>query len=91
MATLRQFLVDQSTMPQGSTVREHLESPLPAGSGGGGGFIYSKEPIQVTQTEILVIAERELISVSDRVPIVIEVERVGIGIDENEILEVTDG
>jgi len=32
MATLRQFLIDQSTVPQGSTVREHLENP---GSGQG--------------------------------------------------------
>lgn len=33
MATLRQFLIDQSTVPQGSTVREHLDNPS---SGGGG-------------------------------------------------------
>jgi hypothetical protein len=35
MATLRQFLIDQSTVPQGSTVREHLENPGSGGTGPG--------------------------------------------------------
>lgn len=44
--TLRQFLINQSTVPQGSTVREHLDNPLTGGTGDG-------ETIYITASEVV--------------------------------------
>jgi hypothetical protein len=66
MATLRQFLVDQSTVPQGSTVREHLENPGSGGTGPG-------ETVFVA--EVLVVLDQSPIEVevADVVPVEVEV------------------
>ncbi len=36
MATLREFIRDQSSLPAGNTIRDHIENPL---EGGGGGLL----------------------------------------------------
>lgn len=89
MATLRQFLIEQSSLPVGNTVRDHLEHP--ATIGGGGGFIYSKEPIQVSDNEILQVTDTELLGINVTENLVIERESVILQLDESEILEVEDG
>lgn len=89
MATLREFVIFQSTLAAGNTVRDHLENPAIIGSGAG--FIYSKEPIQVSESEILQIADTEILGSNERENLIMETEGIVLQMDESEILEVEDG
>ncbi len=49
MATLREFILNQSTLPTGNTVRDHIQNP---GSGGGGGTVIMSGAVTVDVEEI---------------------------------------
>ena len=59
MASLREYILSQSTLPTGSTIREHLENPISAGTGGGGDVYIgqSLEATVVTATSAHVLCE----------------------------------
>ncbi len=92
MVTLREYILEQSTLPTGNTVRNHILNPGDGGGGGGeGGFIYTKEPIQVFDNEILQVSNREEVDISESVILEQEADGTVIIVDQDKILEVTDG
>lgn len=91
MATLREYVLEQSTLPTGNTVRDHILNPAVGGGGGEGGFIYTQEPIQVFDSEILQVSSQEDVNISESVILEQEADGTVIIVDQDNILEVTDG
>jgi len=87
MATLRQFLIDQSTVPQGSTVREHIENP---GAGGPGGDVIYGDGVTIEMDELAlsvsVEAQNEIVAAIQN-----EVGQVAISLPETGLeIEIED-
>jgi len=86
MATLREFILNQSTLPTGNTVRDHILHP---GTGGGGlTLIVGEVEVDVDQ-DVVEVGVIDVVSVDVGPPDLVDVDVIDVVAVETESDEIT--